>query len=159
MIIRSEVLRDIGLLDEGFYTYFDDIDFCFNARKAGWPTWYVPASRVVHLGGRATGVRLSGPKRLPPYLFEARRRYFLKNHGVFYAAMADTAMIIGLGLWKLRVILTGKADTNPPHLLSDTIRHSVFLKGFEVKQVQNPALMSKGELPRSHLMPSEGSRP
>ena len=159
MIIRKEVMRDIGFLDEGYYTYFDDIDFCFNARKAGWPTWYVPASRVVHLGGRATGVRLSGPKRLPPYLFEARRRYFLKNHGIFYAAMADAAMIIGLGLWKLRVILTGKADTNPPHLLSDTIRHSVFLKGFKVKQVQNPALMSKGELPRSHLMPSEGSRP
>ncbi len=35
MIIRREVFRDIGLLDEGYYTYYEDIDFCFNARKAG----------------------------------------------------------------------------------------------------------------------------
>ena len=56
MIIRREVCEDIGLLDEGYYTYFDDIDYCFNARKKGWPTWYVPASRVVHLVGQSTGV-------------------------------------------------------------------------------------------------------
>ena len=78
------------MLDEGYYTYFDDIDFCFNAKKQGWPTWYVPASRVVHLVGQSTGVN-SKPKRLPPYLLEARRRYFLKNHGPFYAAMVDIA--------------------------------------------------------------------
>src|SRR5580704_207823 len=57
MIIRREVFQDIGLLDEGYYTYFDDIDFCLNARKADWITWYVPSSRVVHLVGQTTGVK------------------------------------------------------------------------------------------------------
>jgi len=51
MIVRREVFNDIGLLDEGCFTYYDDIDFCFNARKRGWPTSYVPASRVVHVVG------------------------------------------------------------------------------------------------------------
>lgn len=139
MIIRREVFRDTGLLDEGYYTYFDDIDFCFNARKYGWPTWYVPASRVVHLVGQSTGVT-TRPKRFPPYLFEARRRYFLKNHGPAYAAAVDACMIIGLTLWRLRVLLTGKEDTTAPHLLEDSIRHSVFLKGFELTDVKNPAL-------------------
>jgi len=142
MIIRRKVFEDAGLLDEGYYTYFDDIDFCFNARKRGWPTWYVPASRVVHLVGQSTGVTVR-PKRLPPYLFEARRRHFLKNHGALYAAMADLGMIAGLSLWRLRVLLTGKEDTTPPHLLADTIRHSVFLKGFGLTDVQNPALSSR----------------
>ena len=141
MIIRREVLEDIGLLDEGYYTYFDDIDFCFNARKKGWPTWYVPTSRVVHLVGQSTGVT-SRPKRFPPYLFEARRRYFLKNHGPLYAAMVDACMIIGLSLWRLRVLLTGKEDTTAPHLLGDSIQHSVFVKGFKLQDVQNPALAS-----------------
>jgi GT2 family glycosyltransferase len=143
MIIRREVFRDIGLLDEGYYTYFDDIDFCFNAHRAGWSTWYVPASRVVHLVGQATGVTEKKLKRQPAYLLEARRRYFLKNHHPLYAAMADAGRIVGLALWRLRVTLTGKADSTPPHLLYDSIRHSVFMTGFKVTEVQNPALAAR----------------
>jgi len=141
MIIRREVLKEVGLLDEGYFTYFDDIDYCFNAKKHGWPTWYVPTSRVVHLVGQSTGVT-KNPKRLPPYLFEARRRYFLKNHSPAYAAMVDAYMILGLSLWRLRVMLTGKEDNTAPHLLGDSIRHSVFVKGIKLQDVQNPALAS-----------------
>nr|WP_249802216.1 glycosyltransferase family 2 protein [Bradyrhizobium zhengyangense] len=141
MIIRRETMETTGLLDEGYYTYFDDIDYCFNAKKRGWPTWYVPSSHVVHLVGQSTGVN-NKPKRLPSYLLEARRRHFLKNYGALYAAMVDICRIAGLSLWRLRVILTGKEDTTPPQLLSDSIRHSVFLKGFKVTDVQNPALPS-----------------
>lgn len=140
MIIRREVLQDVGLLDEGYYTYCDDCDFCFNARKAGWSTWYVPTGSVLHLKGQSTGVKRTNPNRLPPYFFEARRRYFLKNHGPAYAAMADAAQIFGQALWRARVILTGKEDSSAPHLLWDSIRHSVFVTGFKVKEVRNPAL-------------------
>lgn len=140
MIIRREVFRDIGLLDEGYYTYFDDVDYCYNARRAGWPVWYVPASRIVHLEGQSTGIISRFPKRRPPYLFEARRRYFLKNHGPIYAAMADAGKIIGLSLWKLRVILAGKKDLSAPYLLLDSVKHSVFLTGFKLRNVENPAL-------------------
>ena len=140
MIIRNEVFQAIGLLDEGYYTYFDDCDFCFSARIAGWSTWYVPEGRVVHLIGQSTGLRAKKPKRLPSYYFEARRRFFLKTRGPFYAAMADTAQIMGQALWRARVMLTGKEDTSPPHLLNDSIRHSVFVTGFNLKEVHNPAL-------------------
>jgi N-acetylglucosaminyl-diphospho-decaprenol L-rhamnosyltransferase len=139
MIIRREVFQDIGILDEGYYTHFEDIDFCFNAHKAGWKIWYVPASRVMHLVGQSTGITVKNPKRYPRYFFEARRRYFLKNHGPMYAALADTGRIIGLALWRLRVLL-GKVDSTPPYLLRDSIRHSVFLTGFKLRVVQNPAL-------------------
>jgi N-acetylglucosaminyl-diphospho-decaprenol L-rhamnosyltransferase len=143
MIIRREVFRDIGFLDEGYYTYFDDCDFCFNARKAGWSTWYVPAGRVVHLIGQSTGVRKKNPSRLPSYFFEARRRYFLKNRGPAYAAMADAGQIAGLALWRARVMLTGKEDFSASHLLGDSIRNSVFVTGFKVNEVRNPALAQK----------------
>jgi N-acetylglucosaminyl-diphospho-decaprenol L-rhamnosyltransferase len=143
MIIRPDVFEDIGLLDEGYYTYFDDIDFCFNALKKGWSTWYVPKSRVVHLVGQSTGINREA-KRLPPYFFEARRRYFLKNHGPLYAATVDACTILGQALWRLRVLLTGKEDNTPPHLLWDSVQHSVFLRGFRLQDVQNPALASSG---------------
>lgn len=144
MIIRREVLKDVGVLDDGYYTYFDDIDYCFNARKHGWPSWYVPDSRVVHLVGQTTGVKIDQPKRIPSYLLDARRRYFLKNHGPLYAAFADAGMIVGLSLNRLHLFLTGKTDNTAPHRLSDAIRHSVFLKGFRLKDVQNPALGTPG---------------
>jgi GT2 family glycosyltransferase len=142
MIIRRKVFDDIGLLDEGYYTYFDDCDFCFNARKAGWLTSYVPASRVMHLGGQSTGVGDKIRKRRPAYWFEARRRYYLKNHGPLYAALADAAAILGLSLWKFRAKLTAKPDSTTPYLLYDIIRHSVFFTGFRVRNVCNPALAS-----------------
>jgi N-acetylglucosaminyl-diphospho-decaprenol L-rhamnosyltransferase len=139
MIVRREVFNDIGLLDEGYYTHFEDVDFCFNAGKAGWMVWSVPSSLIMHLAGQSTGLTVRNPKRRPAYFFEARRRYFLKNHNPAYAAMADAGLIVGLALWRLRVVLTGKEDPNPPFLLRDSIRHSVFLTGFKVREVQNPA--------------------
>jgi N-acetylglucosaminyl-diphospho-decaprenol L-rhamnosyltransferase len=139
MIVRREVFHDIGLLDEGYFTYFEDVDFCLNARKAGWPTWYVPASRVVHFVGQSTGITVKRPKRQPAYSFEARRRYFLKNHGPLGAALADMGKILGLALWRLRVLF-GKPDSTAPCLLRDCFTHSVYLTGFKLKTVQNPAI-------------------
>jgi len=50
-------------------------------------------------------------------------------------------MILGQCLWRLRVLL-GKKDSTPPHLFADSIRHSVFSKGFRLTEVPNPALAS-----------------
>src|SRR5262249_12100163 len=102
------------------------------------------ASRVVHLVGRTTAV--STPKsraRLPSYFFEARRRYFLKNHGPLYAAMTDFALITGLVLCRLRLFISGRKDTGRAHLIRDYVSHSVFFSGFKLNDVQNPALASK----------------
>jgi N-acetylglucosaminyl-diphospho-decaprenol L-rhamnosyltransferase len=137
LIIRREVFEQAGLLDEGYFTYFDDIDFCLTARKHGWQTWYVPASRVVHLVGQSTGVNAI-PRRLPRYLLDARRRYLLKSHTPLYAAMIDAAMIAGQLLARLRAIVTGRRINSPPHQLADSIRHSVFLKGFKMVDVESP---------------------
>lgn len=141
LFVRRQVLEQIGVLDEDYYTYHDDIDLCFNAAKAGWETWYVPSSRVVHLVGQTTGVGAKTPKRFPEYALQARRHYFLKNHGPLYAALADAAYITGFALWRLRRRLQGKADLDPPHLLGDAIRNSVFATGFAKRPVQNPALL------------------
>jgi GT2 family glycosyltransferase len=154
MIVRREVFHDIGLLDEGYFTYFEDVDFCFNARKAGWSTWYVPASRVVHLVGQSTGITVKRPKRQPPYSFEARRRYFLKNCGPLRATLADMGEVLGLALFRLRVLF-GKPDSTPPYFLRDCVTHSVFLTGFKLKNVQNPALSPKASAGERAAAPHE----
>jgi len=140
MIIRRQVVEAIGPLDEGLYTYYDDIDYCLNAKRAGWATWFVPASCVVHLEGASTGVTARIVKRRPPYWFQARRRFFLRNYGAIYTALVDAASIIGLALWRLRRWAQRKPDTDPPHMLGDLIRNSVFFTGFAVRIVENPAM-------------------
>lgn len=127
MIIRRKVFEDIGLLDSEYFLYFEEVDFCLNARRAGWSCWYVPRSRVVHYVGCSTGVtstRLPALRR-PRYWFESRRRYFVKNHGRAYALCADAAWVAGFSLWRVRRILQRKPDRDPPHMLWDFLRTSV----------------------------------
>lgn len=140
MILRRSMLDEIGLLDEGLYTYFDDLDICLRAARAGWETWYVPESRIIHIEGASTGVLVNRPKRLPSYWYQARRRYFLKSYGPWRTAMADAAFIVGYASFRVRRWLQRKPDSLPQHTLVDSIRHSVFLTGFGVREVENPAL-------------------
>jgi GT2 family glycosyltransferase len=143
MILRKTMLHEIGLLDEGLYTYFDDIDICLRASRAGWNTWYVPESKIIHLEGASTGVTGAASrvvKRRPAYWFEARRRFFLKNYGKLYTALADAAFLCGFALWRLRRWAQRKPDPDPPHMLADAFRHSVFGSGFELRDVENPLL-------------------
>ena len=131
MMIRRQVFEDVGLLDDGYFLYYEEMDFCLAARRAGRQCWYVPESRVVHLVGQATGVDAptTAPKRRPPYWFEARRRFFVKNYGGLRAAAADAAWIAGYCLWTVRRLVQRRPNPDPPRLFRDFLRHSVFAKG------------------------------
>lgn len=134
MIVRREVFESVGLLDEKYFMYFEEVDFCLRANKSGWSCWYVPTSRVVHLVGQSSGVTdgKRPPKRLPEYWFDSRRRYFLKNHGWLYATIADAAWVFGFVLSKWRWLIQRKPRTDPPKLFSDFLLNSVLLKGEKV---------------------------
>lgn len=144
MIVRRALFEDVGVLDEGLYTYFDDIDLCHRAGRRGWETWYVPESRFIHYVGESTGVTKDRerPRRRPAYWFEARRRYLLKHRGPLYAALADAAWMSGYLSWSIRRIIQRKPSKDPPHLLADFARHSVFRTGFVVRPVMAPTQSS-----------------
>ncbi|MCC3415859.1 MULTISPECIES: glycosyltransferase family 2 protein [unclassified Microcoleus] len=135
MIVRREVFEKIGLMDEAYFMYCEEMDFCLQANKAGWSCWYVPESRVVHLVGQSSGVTdtKKPPKRLPQYWFDSRRRYFLKNYGLVYTALTDVTWASGFGAWRVRRVLQGKPDGDPPKMLTDFIMNSVFFKGGKIE--------------------------
>jgi N-acetylglucosaminyl-diphospho-decaprenol L-rhamnosyltransferase len=130
MMIRRQVFESAGLLDEGYFMYYEEMDFCLQSRRSGWTCWYVPESRVIHLVGQSSGVtNMKQPKRLPQYVFDSRRRYFLKNHGWLYTALTDACWAVGFSLWKVRQTLQGKQNFDPPQLLKDFMGNSVFMRG------------------------------
>jgi GT2 family glycosyltransferase len=132
MLVRREVFEQIGFLDEGYFLYYEEVEFCLRAKRAGWQCWYEPASHVVHLVGAASGIsdtRKKAPRR-PAYWFESRRRYYLGSFGKTKALLADTCWLIGFSLWRIRRAVQRKPDLDPPLFLRDFFKHSVFCKGF-----------------------------
>jgi N-acetylglucosaminyl-diphospho-decaprenol L-rhamnosyltransferase len=127
MMIRPAVFAAVGCLDESFFLYFEETEFCHRARRAGFPTWYVPESRVMHMIGKSTNIdeqsRLS--RRLPGYWFDSRARYYVTTHGLGAAAFIDVvAIITGLaGLLKRKLL----RRRSTPRYIRDLLAHSVLL--------------------------------
>ena len=122
--VRREVLDAIGGLDEGFFLYFEEVDFCRRARRAGWSCWHVADARVVHREGSSTGIRSAGRRR-PAYWFESRRRYFGKAYGTLGLVAADVLWAIGRASFVVRraVGLGGKPKLEqvPPRFALDLL--------------------------------------
>ena len=55
MLMRREMLDDIGLFDEGYWMYMEDLDLCYRAAQSGWITWYEPSVEAVHIKAGTTG--------------------------------------------------------------------------------------------------------
>ncbi|SRR6266851_739411 len=127
MMIRKAVVDTIGGLDEGYFLYFEETDFCFRAKQNGFETWYVPNSRVMHIAGQSTKVteRDAKNKRLPPYWFESRRRFFVKTYGKWYAVLTDIAALISRMIGVLKRIVLRQTDRGIPYFISDLMRYSV----------------------------------
>ncbi|WP_435011789.1 glycosyltransferase family 2 protein (plasmid) [Tundrisphaera lichenicola] len=126
LMVRREVFEAVGLLDDGYFMYFEEVDFCLRANRAGWPCWYVPGSRVIHLVGQSSGVTQDGKhqKRRPRYWFEARRRYFLKNQGRLRTISADLMYALAFATFRVRRAIQRKPDMDPQWMLWDFIRYN-----------------------------------
>lgn len=133
LFVRREVFDTVGLLDDAYFMYYEEVDFCHRARNAGWSCWYLPASRVVHLVGQASGMnRAQQNKRRAAYWFESRRRYLVKHLGRSRALAADALFMLGFATWRLRRRVQRKSDPDPVHFLLDFARHSVWRRGFRL---------------------------
>jgi GT2 family glycosyltransferase len=121
VLIRREVIEQIGLLDDGFFMYFEDVDYCRRARDAGWTILYWPKGKIVHLlGGSsqfASGKALQ--KRAPRYFYEARSRYFAKHYGRGGLLFANFGWILGRCISLARELVGNKQPHHRKHEARD----------------------------------------
>lgn len=123
LIMRRAVLEDIGPMDERYFLYFEEVDFCCRAKRIGWEVWYVPQSRVMHLEGAATGIRAAA-KRRPKYWYDSRRRFFVKHYGVSGLVLADFFWATGRATLLLRSVLRlggGQSAHDPKWFMFDLL--------------------------------------
>ena len=96
MLIRRAVMEQIGLLDERFFAYQEDTDYCFRAGQAGWKVFYYPGAQIIHYASQ-------GGSRAQPYrsIWEWHRSYFLyyrKNLAARYIFLFNWFYYIVMGL-------------------------------------------------------------
>jgi GT2 family glycosyltransferase len=83
VMLRTTAAARVGLLDEGYFMYFEDVDYCRLLRRIGWQIVHWPAARVVHLRGGSSAVKAAtaNRERRPAYYYAARARYFAAWYG------------------------------------------------------------------------------
>jgi GT2 family glycosyltransferase len=123
VMVRYPVLEQTGGFDERFFLYFEETDLCLRARRLGWTSVYLPASRIMHIGSVSTGMKTW--KRMPSYWFDSRLWYYTKNHGVVYAAVATLAYLAGAAISRLRQLVGNRAASGPMHFTGDLVSHAL----------------------------------
>jgi hypothetical protein len=137
VMFRSEALRDVGLFDDGFFLYFEEVELMHRMKAKGWSVRHAPGSRVVHLEGASTG----GPaaRAQPRTWYESRRRYFALTSGSLSVWGANLARLAGRAAGLLRSLFR-RSD-------GDGTRASDLLRfGFGLKKAR-PSVPRWGDAP------------
>jgi len=86
LLVRKKVVQEVGLLDENYFMYFEDTDWCYRITRAGWKVVFLPNAKVIHLGGASAAESSRGlfyDRTITRELFNSLFYYFRKFHGGF----------------------------------------------------------------------------
>jgi N-acetylglucosaminyl-diphospho-decaprenol L-rhamnosyltransferase len=94
-LMRREAIDDLGPLDERFFMYVEDLEWCWRARRRGWEVWFEPSAVVRHVGN-VSGARRFGRRRTTAY-YRNTYRFFRSEHGAAAALMYRALNLAGTG--------------------------------------------------------------
>jgi N-acetylglucosaminyl-diphospho-decaprenol L-rhamnosyltransferase len=106
MLIRRRALEEVGLFDEGYWMYMEDLDLCYRFRQAGWVTWYDPGATVLHVKAGTSG-KYRKP-RLNYAFHYGMLRFYRKHYASSRNPLVNIVIYVGIGL-KLVSSLTTNA--------------------------------------------------
>jgi GT2 family glycosyltransferase len=96
LLIRRDALDEVGALDERFFMYVEDLDWCWRARRKGWEIRFDPRAVVRHIGN-VSGAQRYGDRRTAAYLANTYR-FFRREHGPASAAAYRAINLAGVSL-------------------------------------------------------------
>lgn len=113
MAVRPEAIKTVGLMDERFFLYTEETDWCLRFHQAGWRVAFFPEVRVVHLEGSST---VKDAPRASFLLYHSKMLYFDKHYG---RAMAQVLRLSMVALAPLRAawsLIKGRPRSARRHL-------------------------------------------
>jgi GT2 family glycosyltransferase len=93
MLVRRAALAQVGLMDEQYFMYSEETDWCLRMGRAGWEVWFTPDAQIVHYGGQSTRQRRTAMLRA---LYRSKLRFFRKHHGPLAAMILQTLFFLAL---------------------------------------------------------------
>lgn len=104
MMVRRRALDQVGTLDEDYFLFLEETDWCYRMKKLGWKVHHVPAAEIYHFQGKSAEIER---KRARVEYFRSRYHFFKKNRGTWQWFI----LLIGLVIKLLaEFILTGIAS-------------------------------------------------
>lgn len=109
ILLRGDMVRALGPMDEGYFLYFEDSEYGLRARRAGWGVRYQPTARAVHFRGGSGPVKemQAARKRLPAYFYRSRTRFLHQAYGPLGPLRGNLAWMLGRIIARVR-LLTGR---------------------------------------------------
>ncbi len=126
LMVRFESAGAAGPLDDGFFMYFEETDWCQRMQAAGWEGWYFGGAEVVHLGGQS--VAHEGDVRPlfgdhPIHWVRSSRRYMRRHHGLAGMVLADATQVLLYGMvWMRHVWRRGATHRRKARYAAASIR-------------------------------------
>ena len=124
LLIRRALISEIGLFDPRYFLYYEELDHCFAARRAGWKVVFFPDTEVIHIGGesaRSDSALTSAGRQIEVLQIESELLFFRKNHGLGGALMSLLLSTLADLVLAAKHLLKGKGLAG----LSTYWRHSV----------------------------------
>jgi N-acetylglucosaminyl-diphospho-decaprenol L-rhamnosyltransferase len=106
MLIRRAALDEVGLFDEGYWMYMEDLDLCYRLAQAGWVTWFEPGVTVIHVKAGTTGANRT--VRLNRAFHYGMYRFYRKHYAPDRSPLVNAAVYCGIAL-KLAVSVVRSA--------------------------------------------------
>jgi hypothetical protein len=113
VLIPLNVIQNVGLLDEKYFMYFDDVDYCHRIKNQGYKIIYLPEAKIIHLEGGSGQISSKSAitKRAPRFYYESRSRYFAKHYGHFGLLRANVFWAIGYAFGQMKKTIGGSIPT------------------------------------------------
>jgi len=116
MMVRREAMKQVGLLDEDYFLFLEETDWCYRMRKAGWKVYHVPQAEVYHSQGKSVEKE---KKRAKVEYYRSRNLFFKKHRGTLQWFFSVIGLMIKL---IVDFVLTGIANLFTLFILRDLRR-------------------------------------
>jgi GT2 family glycosyltransferase len=105
MLVRSDAIKEVGGLDEGYWLYMEDLDWCYRFWQRGWKVFYDPAGVVLHVKGGSSGERRGFRQEVA--FHRGMGRFYRKFYAPTRSRMTSVIVYLGIGV-KLLVSLAAR---------------------------------------------------
>jgi N-acetylglucosaminyl-diphospho-decaprenol L-rhamnosyltransferase len=109
LLVRRRALDAVGPLDESFFMYVEDLEWCWRAAHKGWEIWFEPAAVVVHVGN-ASGAKRYGDRRTETYMRNTYR-FYAREHGAVASGAYRALNVAGSAIGYARARARRDGDT------------------------------------------------